>query len=289
MKKEKYVRLERIAKMRNEIKQLINKLGISKEELYEENLINADDNKPTRKNIEKLNSTLECYLSQYDKMKHQIEDMHRRLTQLWKYLDVPEAHQKKFDSGVDITQATYDELHFEMQRCEQIKKENISAVIDRVRNEIQEYWDKCLKSEAERMQLSNYTAKIFNEDVLEIYEDELRILKVFFHNNEDMFDTIKDRHELISQMDVLLNKQRDPNRYKNRGGHLLKEEKERKAIALKLSIISSKLLEMAGKFENENKKPFTVFGVRIQDIIEKDYDKVPKQGQVSNIKRARHE
>lgn len=44
-------------------------------------------------------------------------------------------------------------------------------------------------------------------------------------------------------------------------------------ISIKLPKIEAKLIEMCAKFESENKRPFTVFGVSVQDIIESDYDK----------------
>lgn len=272
MRSERYLRFDKITSIRDEIKQLMKKLEITVLDPYDENLLNDDNVKPTSKNIDKLNLLLECFVTQYDQMKYQIGDMRKRLAQLWKYLDIPEAHHKKFGKYVEITQTTYDKLHFEMQRCEQIKKENIRVFIERVRNEIHEYWDKCMKSEAERMRFPSYTANIFNEDVLELHEDELRDLKMFYENNEGMFNMVKERQELWSQMDILLNKESDPKRYNNRGGQLLKEEKERKMILIKLPKIESKLIEMAEKFEEENNRSFTVFGVRIQDIIEKDYE-----------------
>lgn len=44
-------------------------------------------------------------------------------------------------------------------------------------------------------------------------------------------------------------------------------------ITIKLPKIESKLVELCENFEQEYKRPFTVFGVPVQDIIEQDYDK----------------
>lgn len=43
-------------------------------------------------------------------------------------------------------------------------------------------------------------------------------------------------------------------------------------ITMKLPKIEAKLIEMVEKFEEENNRPFTVRGVRLQDIIERDYE-----------------
>lgn len=239
---------------------------------YDNNLVNSVELKPTSHNIEKLDQLFELFMSQFDKMKFQIDDMRKRLAQLWKYLDIPESQQRKFIKYTDITQTTYDKLIDEVKRCEQIKKENIRKFIERVRVEIEEYWDKCLKSDAERLRFPSYTANTFNEDVLELHEDELRDLKMFYENNEPIFSIIQERQELWAQMELLQNKESDPKRYNNRGGQLLKEEKERKMITMKLPKIEAKLLEMVEKFEQENNRSFTMFGVRIQDIIDHDYE-----------------
>ncbi|XP_070490684.1 protein regulator of cytokinesis 1-like [Chironomus tepperi] len=268
----KFKRLEEIMNLREDIKDVINKLELKVLGEFENNLINSDDLKPLKNNIQKLKDLYELFESQFQKMKYQMEDMRKRLGQLWKFLDVPESHQHKFDKYTEITQTNYDKLHFEVERCEKIKRENIRVFIERVRIEIEEYWDKCLKSDAERLRFRTFTANTYNEDVLELHEDELRELKLFYENNEPIFKMIQERQDLWNQMELLQNKEQDPKRYANRGGQLLKEEKERKMISIKLPKIEAKLIEMCQDFEKTSRRPFTVFGVAVQDLIEKDYD-----------------
>lgn len=268
----KFKRLEEIMNVREDIKEVISKLELKVLGEFENNLVNSDDLKPTKNNIQKLKDLYQLFESQFQKMKYQMEDMKKRLGQLWKFLDVPESHQHKFEKYTEITQSNYDKLHFEVERCEQIKRENIKVFIERVRNEIEEYWDKCLKSEAERLRFRTFTANTYNEDVLEMHEDELRELKLFYENNEAIFKLIQERQDLWNQMELLQNKEQDPKRYANRGGQLLKEEKERKMITIKLPKIEAKLDELCQEFEKCSKRPFTVFGVTVQDLINKDYE-----------------
>lgn len=283
LKDERYNRYDKILQLREKIKEVLVRLEVDVLNEYDDNLVHSVELKPTRHNLEKLEQFLEVLMSQYDKMKSQIENMGKRLNQLWKYLDIPDKHHRQFSKYTENTQTTYDMLLAEVQRCELIKKENIRNFIERVRVEIEEYWDKCLKSDAERMRFPSYSAHVFNEDVLELHEDELRDLKSFYENNEAIFLIIQERQNLWNQMESLQNKECDPKRYNNRGGQLLKEEKERKMITMKLPKIEAKLLEMIEKFEVENNRPFTMYGVRIQDIIERDYEakrqeKITKSG-----------
>lgn len=281
----KFKRLEEIVEHREEIKRLMRKLEISVLDEHDDHLINSNNMKPTKSNIKKLKDVLELFQSQFNTMRFQIEDMRKRLGSLWKYLEVTVEQQKKFDKYQDITQTTYDKLHFEVERCEQIKKENIRVFIERVRAEIEEYWDKCLKSEAERLRFPQFNGNIFNEDVLELHEDELRDLKSFYENNEQIFKLIEERQDLWSQMEILQNKEQDPKRYANRGGQLLKEEKERKMITIKLPKIELKLVELADLFEQEYKRPFTIHGVSIKDVIEQDYDKKRQEKIIKSNKK----
>lgn len=269
----KFKRFEEIIEIREDIKILMKKLEIAILDEQDDHLINSENLKPNRANIKKLKDLLELFTSQFNTMRFQIEDMRKRLRQLWKFLDIPEDQQRKFEKYTDVTQTTYDKLHFEVERCEQIKKENIRVFIERVRTEIEEYWEKCLKSHAERLRFPSFTANTFNEDVLELHEDELRELKSFYEENEPLFKLIAERQDLWNQMEILQNKETDPKRYANRGGQLLKEEKERKMISVKLPKLESKLIEMAEVFENQCKQPFTVYGVPIKDVIEQDYEK----------------
>jgi Ase1/PRC1/MAP65 family protein len=119
-------------------------------------------------------------------------------------------------------------LSEEVKRCEQIKKENIRNFIEKVCVEIEEYWDKFLKSDAERLRFPSYTVNTFNEDILELHEDESRDLKVFYENNEAIFTITQEGQELWNQKENLQNKESDKNRYNDRG------DKERKMIAMKL-------------------------------------------------------
>jgi Ase1/PRC1/MAP65 family protein len=242
---EQYNRFGKILELRDRIKSIMQKLELSSVSEYDKNLLSSTELKPTKLNIEKLEQLHDNFVDTFDRMEYEMKEMKKRLAQLWKYLDVTQSQQHKFDKYSETSQTNYDKMMAEVQRCEQIKRENIKIFIERVRLEIEEYWDKCLKSDAERMRFPSYTTNVFNEDVLELHEDELRDLKVFYENNESIFKLIKERNDLWSQLEILQNKEQDPKRYNNRGGQLLKEEKERKMLTLKLPKVEEKLIQMA--------------------------------------------
>lgn len=85
------------------------------------------------------------------------------------------------------------------------------------------------------------------------------------------------REEYWKRKIELEEKESDPNRYKNRGGTLLKEEKERNGLTKKLRDMELELLEIATRFEETYNKPLMSWGRTIPDIIEstrEDYENV---------------
>ncbi|KDR10109.1 Protein regulator of cytokinesis 1 [Zootermopsis nevadensis] len=66
----------------------------------------------------------------------------------------------------------------------------------------------------------------------------------------------------------LENRENDPNRlFHNRGGLLLVEEKERKAIKKDLPKVEKELMKYVSLYEEQHKKPFKIHGQPVSDVI----------------------
>lgn len=65
---------------------------------------------------------------------------------------------------------------------------------------------------------------------MEAHEDEYDRLISYEKANRTLIELVKKRLELLEKQQELQSKANDPKRYNNRGGALLKEEKERKRI-----------------------------------------------------------
>lgn len=80
-------------------------------------------------------------------------------------------------------------------------------------------------------------------------------------------------------MEALEAKANDPNRFNNRGGQLLKEEKERKAISSKLPKIEQQITELVQAYEAKENTAFLVFGEDILKSMAADWERLrqPKQ------------
>ena len=68
--------------------------------------------------------------------------------------------------------------------------------------------------------------------------------------------------------------EQDPNRFDNRGGKLLKEEKIRKKIARDLPKMEESVFKEIEVWEKETEKIFTVYGHKFSDYINQQKEEV---------------
>lgn len=108
--------------------------------------------------------------------------------------------------------------------------QNLEQFTIRMRDELLELWDKCHVSEEERATFAPFRSLDFTEELLERHEAEVRRYEAFLVENKEIFDLLSRRVELWERMTQLEIAATDSNRLNNRGGQLLKEEKERKQI-----------------------------------------------------------
>lgn len=63
-----------------------------------------------------------------------------------------------------------------------------------------------------------------------------------------------------------------PNRYNNRGGQLLNEEKERNKLAKQILQIEEMLFDLAGKYRQNHGIYFTTYGTTVSDYLTNFHD-----------------
>lgn len=80
------------------------------------------------------------------------------------------------------------------------------------------------------------------------------------------------RNQWWEKKKALEAKQNEPNRYNNRGGQLLKEEKERKQTDIEIPKIEKKITTLAEEFRRQNNRDFMINGTCIIQLLQKDLD-----------------
>lgn len=87
-----------------------------------------------------------------------------------------------------------------------------------------------------------------------------------------LYDKLEERNSWWEKMVALEAKQNEPGRYNNRGGQLLREEKERKQLNQKLPEIEKEIRKLLEQYEQKYRRPFLINGQSVSDIMEKDWE-----------------
>lgn len=275
MELEKVKRTNIFIEQREIIKQLYQELGsqprfnFEKEVLSEEAVENFA---LTNENMTKLNELRSQLEAQLESAKEKVKECVNKLTLLWNYLGELKEYQEEFLSkheGCSVN--VIKNYESELSRCEAKKRENISGIIQNIRKVLIEEWDKCLISTEEREKFHPYYSTCFNEDLCDLHELEIARLQKFYSDNEQIYLLIKKHEVFFNKLLNLENGSKNANRYYNRGGQLLQEEKERKLITKELPLVEEELRSLLKKFEEDNKRPFTSFGVPLETILDKQW------------------
>ncbi|XP_055372657.1 protein regulator of cytokinesis 1-like [Condylostylus longicornis] len=288
LKGEKNNRIYLMASYRKDIKSFMEELEMPIRTDEEEYLINDRSLALSQYNINRLKDLREQYINQMEETRESIDSIKKKLEKIWDCINASPKRRAKFSKYTGYSQTTYDFLYKELNRCEAIKRQNIKFFVDKCRQEIVEWWEKTMKSDAERSRFTHFTNDWYTEDLLALHEIELEELKRFYEDNEQIFNLIRERSILWNRMEALEDKALEPGRYNNRGGQLLKEEKERKTISNKLPKIEEQLKELVVQYEMKNGRKFTVFGDDILEIIRLKWEekKTKKEKQMSARKNA---
>ncbi|XP_055679225.1 protein regulator of cytokinesis 1-like [Lutzomyia longipalpis] len=269
----KQERIAQVLQLRKEIKLNLMTLEITLTSESDLALLTGHKLPIKKNNLRQLQEMKEEFDGLCRDLSSHIETMQKKLVILWDYLEVDDEVRQYFSKFTEICQTTHDKLRAELDRCETMKKQNIKKIVDKIREEIVHWWDKTLKSDLEISRFSNFTSELYTEDLLSLHEIELERLKIFYANNERIFDLIEERRLLWEQMLALEKSASNPNRFNNRGGQLLREEKERKKVASKLPKIEAQLVELVQKYEATEGKKFMMRGQFVEDVIANDHEK----------------
>ncbi|KAH8287113.1 hypothetical protein KR054_003242 [Drosophila jambulina] len=274
LRAQRVLRLKEMDQLRQSIKQNMKLLECLPQSDLEERLLNQVDHCLTPEAFERLRRLQKELSDQMQEMRERIDDMRGKIHVLWERLqETDEYAMRRVREATEYTQYTYDVLREELQRCQALRRQNLKIFIEQLRVEINKWWDLTLKSPQERKRFSNYYNDWYNEDLLELHELELDDLKSFYENNKEIFDLYESRAELWARMEALEAKASEPNRFNNRGGQLLKEERERKAITSKLPKIEQQITELVQAYEAKENTPFLVHGENILERMAADWER----------------
>ncbi|KAG8440611.1 hypothetical protein GDO86_006383 [Hymenochirus boettgeri] len=209
------------------------------------------------------------------KMKNEVlcEELRAKIAELWERLQIPEEERNYIaDYMTGSNGKTIKALQEEVDRLEELKLQNIKQVIEMIRIELSSYWDKCFYSAEQRHAFQSFYNEDHSEDLLCLHDAEINRIKQYYEVHKELFEGVhkwEENWRLFLQFDK---KATDPNRFTNRGGNLLKEEKQRAKLQKMLPKLEEELKIRIAAWEQEQDQEFFVNGKKFMDYVAEQWE-----------------
>ncbi|XP_004928222.1 protein regulator of cytokinesis 1 [Bombyx mori] len=274
-----------------EVKDIMEKLQIKPHNKFEHIVTSSlsVDFKVTDLNMDRLAKLQQDLQEKFEQTNNRVLELREKLSKLWDCLDEDQIYRENFlHAHPGCHPQTESAIKEEIKRCEQIKRQKIQVFVANVRTKIKLMWDNVMYSTDEREEFVHYYQDIFTEDTLTLHELYLEKITKFYNENKNIFDLVLTRKNLWLKMTELEARASEPGRYHNRGGQLLREEKERKAIASNLPKIEAQLRELVSEYEAKTGSTFTVDGKPLLQLMEDEWEarKAERHNKLSARKQA---
>ncbi|GBM40711.1 Protein regulator of cytokinesis 1 [Araneus ventricosus] len=269
LKEEKHKRLKRLSLMKKELKAIWEATELAPETSLEKEIFSAVETfSLSNETFQSLEEVIGKVHHKRTELEVQKKNLLRKLTILWERLQIDRNEREEFlSSHSDCRLSALKSIEKELERCEKIKMEKIEMFIDSLQKELNELWDKCHISEAVRQEFKYSSITALNDKALEAYESEVEKMKKYYEDVEHILKNILKREEFWNLKTVLENKAADPNRFKNRRGNLLQEERERKKLQKDLPILENIIIKDIEEYEALNNCKFLYDGEDYRKLI----------------------
>ncbi|TNN20737.1 Protein regulator of cytokinesis 1 isoform 2 [Schistosoma japonicum] len=134
-------------------------------------------------------------------------------------------------------------LRTEVDRLEGLRTRHLDTLISTAQSQVYQCWDDCFVGEEHRQKFKFFIQNKDSKDVLSILEKEIITWKDFKKSNSEFIIDIIKWCEQFSSLQSLKKRMKEPSVLQNRGGILLKLEKERKQYSRDLPCLEGRVKE----------------------------------------------
>uniref|UniRef100_A0A7N6B601 Protein regulator of cytokinesis 1a n=1 Tax=Anabas testudineus TaxID=64144 RepID=A0A7N6B601_ANATE len=222
-------------------------------------------------------AAIKLLLSQLQERKAQNElrcsALRTKIQELWERLQIPrEEREVLSEHMVKSKKRNIEALQTEVDRLEVLKMQSMKSVIEAIRDEIALLWERCFYSQEQQQAFLAYHDDDFTEELLNLHEGEVRTLKKYHEDHKELFEGVTKWQENWTLYLELDKKANDPSRFNNRGGNLLKEEKQRTDLQKSLPKLEKCLKAQIDVWEQEHGKEFLVNGQKFLEYVQQQWD-----------------
>ncbi|XP_032437727.1 LOW QUALITY PROTEIN: protein regulator of cytokinesis 1-like [Xiphophorus hellerii] len=286
--KEKEYRHDEFVRTKKEIIACMNDLEQNPETSFEMDVMCEDEEAfcLSKDNI----TALKLLLSQLQERKTENEllcsSFRTKIQELWERLQVPQEERESFSEHMlGSKKKNVEALQAEVQRLELLKMQSMKSFIEAIRVEIAVLWKKCFYSDEQQHAFISFYDDDFTEELLNLHEDEVRNLKKYHEDHKELFEGVtkwQDNWNLYLELDRKAN---DPSRFTNRGGNLLKEEKQRTELQKSLPKLEKALKAQIDSWEEEHGKEFLVNGQKFLEYVQQQWKEHHEKKEKDKLER----
>ncbi|KAK2827392.1 hypothetical protein Q7C36_018318 [Tachysurus vachellii] len=276
LSKEKESRVKVFSGLREDIRSLMEEMGHEPETSLERDSVCSDTDifLLTHENIKALKLLLsqlemkkESLISSRDKLKD-------RATSLWNRLSCPDEEAQEFKQE-PLGTFCDDIRRWQgvVDRLELLQRTKLEEVIDKVRQELVVFWDKCMFGPEQREPFNVHFCDVnYTEELLSLHDSELLKVKHFYEESRSLLEIIDKWERNWALFQDFERKAADPNRFSNRGGALLKESKDRAKVQKLLPKLEEDLKCRVEAWEKNQGSPFLMRGQKVMEYIAKRWE-----------------
>ena len=226
--------------------------------------------------MRRLQSKRDRLLDEKRGRERKIQELKSTVGSLWDRLGVEEPDRKRFlASNRGYGLRAINEFEAELDRLNELKRQNLHLFVEDARYKLQELWDGLYFSEEEMLEFAPAFSDVYSDALLSAHEAEISRLEALTEQRAPTLELINRHKTLVKDRDDLTAAAQDGSRLlaKNNKGEkrdptrLLREEKMRKRIAKELPKLQVDLENVLARWEDEYGRPFLVHGVRYLDEL----------------------
>nr|KAF6411400.1 protein regulator of cytokinesis 1 [Rousettus aegyptiacus] len=201
------------------------------------------------------------------------EGLRAHIRELWDRLQIPAEERQAVALVATGSKAKVRKaLQLEVNRLEELKMQNMKKVVDAIRVELAQYWDQCFYSQEQRQAFTPYYDEEYTENLLQLHDAEIVRLRNYYEVHKELFEGVQKWEESWRLFLEFERKASDPSRFTNRGGNLLKEEKQRARLQKTLPKLEEELKAQIEKWEQEHSKAFVVNGQKFMEYVTEQWE-----------------
>ncbi|OWK09059.1 PRC1 [Cervus elaphus hippelaphus] len=139
-------------------------------------------------------ATLQKLLRQLEVRKAQneavCEGLRAQIRELWDRLQIPAEEREAVATVMTGSKAKVRKA-LEVDRLEELKMQNMKKVIEAIRVEVAQHWDKCFYSQEQRQAFAAYYSEDYTENLLQLHDAEIVRLRNYYEVHKELFEGVQ--------------------------------------------------------------------------------------------------